>query len=72
LQIDPWQENAVYLGMQAYLMLNDRSGALRLYRELEHSLQTELGIQPQSELRELYNALRSTSSPANISPKRSL
>lgn len=58
LEIDPWQEEAVYLGMQAYLMFNDRCGAMRLYQELERSLQLELGIQPQSELRQLYEHLR--------------
>ncbi|MCX8061452.1 MAG: tetratricopeptide repeat protein [Anaerolineales bacterium] len=65
LEIDPWQEEAVYLGMKAYLMFNDRSGAVRLYRELEHSLQSELGVQPQSELRSLYKSLLNSSAEKN-------
>lgn len=63
LEIDPWQEETVYLGMQAYLMFNDRSGAMRLYQELERSLKLELGIQPQNELRRFYETIRSSPSP---------
>ncbi len=63
LDVDPWQEEAVYLGMQAYLKFNDRCGAMRLYQELERSLRLELGIQPQTELRKLYETLRCSSHP---------
>ncbi len=55
---DPWQEDAVLLGMQASLALGDRAGALRLYRQLEHTLREELGIAPQRELRQLFESLR--------------
>ena len=57
LELDPWQENAVLIGMQAFIALNDRAGALRLYRELERTLRDELGIAPQALLRELYESL---------------
>jgi DNA-binding SARP family transcriptional activator len=53
LSVDPWQEQAVWTGMQAHLALNDRAGAIRLYRELEHCLLEELGIAPSPELRRL-------------------
>jgi DNA-binding SARP family transcriptional activator len=57
LALEPWQEEAVLLGMQACLALNDRAGALRLYRELERSLAEALGIEPQAELQQFYRSL---------------
>lgn len=57
LEIDSWQEEAVFLGMRAYLMCNDRAGALRLYQELERTLREELNTTPQAQLRELYESL---------------
>lgn len=57
LALDPWQEEAVLLGMQACIALGDRTGAIRLYRELERTLQDELGIAPQASLQTLYQSL---------------
>lgn len=57
LELDPWQEDAVLLGMQACLAFNDRAGAVRLYRELERTLREELNTTPQAALRELYRSL---------------
>lgn len=57
LAIDPWQEDAVLLGMRAYLAFNDRAGAVRLYRELERTLREELDTTPQAALRELYESV---------------
>lgn len=58
LAADPWREEAVLVGMEASLALGDRAGALRLYRELAHTLHEELGIAPQQELRQLFDRLR--------------
>ncbi|MDE3088633.1 MAG: hypothetical protein KGJ80_04525, partial [Chloroflexota bacterium] len=57
LERDPWQENAVLLGMRACLALNDRAGAIRLYRELERTLREELGVSPQPVLQEFCQSL---------------
>ncbi|MCX7840539.1 MAG: hypothetical protein N2559_13965, partial [Anaerolineae bacterium] len=57
LAIDPWQEDAVLLGMRACLVFNDRVGAVQLYRELERTLREELNTVPQAALRELYQAV---------------
>lgn len=57
LEIDPWQEEAVLLGMQAHLVFNDRCGAMRLYHQLERTLRDELGVEPNAQLRELYQSL---------------
>ncbi|PKO19205.1 MAG: hypothetical protein CVU39_01245 [Chloroflexi bacterium HGW-Chloroflexi-10] len=58
LAIEPWQDQAVLLGMRACLGIGDRSGALRLYKSLEKILHDELGIQPPVELQELARTLR--------------
>ncbi|MCX7706868.1 MAG: tetratricopeptide repeat protein [Anaerolineae bacterium] len=57
LAVDAWQEEAVRLGMLACLALNDRAGALRLYRDLERTLHEDLDVAPQAELRKLYHNL---------------
>ena len=51
------KEDAVLLGMRAYLAFNDRAGAVRLYRQLERTLREELNTVPQAELRALYQSL---------------
>jgi DNA-binding SARP family transcriptional activator len=57
LAMEPWQEEAVLLGMRASVALNDRAGALRLYLDLEQRLQQEVGIAPQAEVRRFYRSL---------------
>lgn len=57
LEIDPWQEDAVLLCMQACLALNDRPGAIRVYQELERSLVEDLKTEPQACLQELYRSI---------------
>jgi DNA-binding SARP family transcriptional activator len=59
LSIEPWQEQAALIGMQACLALNDRAGAIRLYRDFERTLGEDLGIAPQPELQTLYRQLTS-------------
>ncbi len=57
LEMEPWQEQAVLLGMRARVALHDRVGAIRLYRRLEATLKEELGIEPQGELQAYYRSL---------------
>ena len=57
LAIDPWHEATVLVGMKACLALDDRAGALRLYRDLEQALCQNLDLIPQAELRQLYQTL---------------
>jgi DNA-binding SARP family transcriptional activator len=57
LKAEPWQEQAVLLGMHACLSLENYGGALRLYKTLEKKLHDELGIEPQAELQALYHSL---------------
>ena len=55
---EPWLEEAVWIGMRACLALNDRPGALRLYRTLETNLRQELGISPRDDLQSLAQSLK--------------
>jgi DNA-binding SARP family transcriptional activator len=55
---EPWQEQAVLLGMRACIGLGNTTDALRLYRNLEKALRDELGIEPQAKLQALYHSLR--------------
>jgi DNA-binding SARP family transcriptional activator len=57
LAIEPWQEQAVLLGMTACLGMGDRPNTLRLYKTLEKALHDELGIEPQVELQVLARSL---------------
>jgi len=57
LALEPWQEEAVLLGMRACLALHDRAGALRLYLDLDRRLQEELGIAPRPDVQQLYQSL---------------
>ena len=54
LELEPWQEQATHLGMEACLAMGDRTGALRLYRALAVRLQQELGIEPGEALQMFY------------------
>ena len=57
LALEPWQEEAVLLGMQACVAQSDRAGALRLYLALERSLRKDLGIAPQEKVQRYYRSL---------------
>jgi|GEM_PF-537120 len=58
LASDPWREDAALIAMQASIALNDRPGALRVYRDLEQHLQTDLQISPRADLQDLAASLR--------------
>ncbi|MEA3334856.1 MAG: tetratricopeptide repeat protein [Chloroflexota bacterium] len=60
LALEPWQEEAVLLGMKACVAQNDRAGAIRLYQELERSLREELAIMPQKGVQDYYRSVVST------------
>jgi len=57
LAIEPWQEEAVLLGMQSYTGIGNIAGALRLYQTLEKALQKDLGVKPQAELQAYHQTL---------------
>jgi DNA-binding SARP family transcriptional activator len=47
---DPWNEDAVFLGMQASVRMRDKPKAIRLFQELEQRLKIDLELTPRSEL----------------------
>ena len=53
LKIDPWNEDAVLMGMQAFLGLKNTPRALIYYEDFRITLEKELGIKPRPDLREL-------------------
>jgi DNA-binding SARP family transcriptional activator len=55
---DAWNEDAVLLGMQAYINLRDYPRALRMYLDLENTLSKDLNLKPRIDLRNLANELR--------------
>jgi DNA-binding SARP family transcriptional activator len=55
---NPWQEQAVLLGMRAALETGDRATAIKLYHRLEKTLDKDLGLTPQKELLQLYDEIR--------------
>jgi len=57
LVLEPWQEQAVLVGMRACVALNDLAGARRLYLKLEETLRDDLDTTPQPELQALYRSL---------------
>jgi DNA-binding SARP family transcriptional activator len=57
LKLDPWNEDAVLMGMQAYLGLKNAPRALIFYEEFKSSLGKELGINPRADLRELADEI---------------
>lgn len=61
LLLNPWQEQAVDLGMRAALIFDDRVTALRMYQRLEKKLDQDLGIAPQMQIQQLYNGIRKRS-----------
>lgn len=58
LHLDPWNEEAVRVGMLTYLKLGSAPYALRLYRRLVEVLNRELGINPRRDLQELAESIQ--------------
>jgi DNA-binding SARP family transcriptional activator len=57
LALEPWQEEAVLVGMQACVAQNDRAGAIRLYQKLARALREELDVAPQENVQAYYRSL---------------
>jgi len=57
LEIEPGQERAWRLSMQAYAELGDRGSIVRVYRQCRRNLSRHLGINPSKETENLYQKL---------------
>jgi len=62
-EADPWDEEAVFIMMQAYRDLGDIPAALRAYETLHDRLRRDLDLPPRDDLTALYHALRNRLSP---------
>lgn len=58
LSTDAWNEEAVLLAMRAYLGLQDAPHALQMYRDLEQTLEKDLGLRPREDIRTLAEELK--------------
>ena len=54
---DPWNEEGAAVVMRAYVGMNNPSGARKIYVRLCKTLRSELGVDPQAELQQLYESL---------------
>ena len=59
LDQDPWSEDAVFLGMQAFVRIGNKPRAIRLYKELENRLNEDLDLSPKPELAAYLQSIRS-------------
>jgi DNA-binding SARP family transcriptional activator len=57
LSLEPWHEPATLAGMRACQHMNDRTGALRLYQNLEKTMKNELSVAPSAEVQAFYQEL---------------
>jgi len=64
----PWHEQATLTGMRASVALNDRAGALRLFRNLEKALCDEFDVAPSPDLLALYDEIAAASTPREDPP----
>jgi len=71
LAIDPWREEAHRQLMIALVRSGQRSAALAQYQSCQRLLQTELGVEPSTETRTLYERIRAAgaSIPHNLPPQ---
>jgi DNA-binding SARP family transcriptional activator len=58
LKLDPWNEAAVIIAMQAYQAQGNLAAAQRIYRRLEKALKEELGLEPGKELQGFAQSLK--------------
>jgi WD40 repeat protein/DNA-binding SARP family transcriptional activator len=67
LELDPWQESAHRQVMQLQALSGQRVAALAQYETCRRLLQTELGVEPSHQTRQLYELLRDEQWPAATS-----
>ncbi len=51
LALEPWNEAAADMAIQACNMLGDKAGAIRIYKSLQKALSDEFGIEPSGEIK---------------------
>ena len=68
LELDPWREEAHYQIMRILALDGQRGAALAQYENCKRVLATELGVEPSTKTRELYEQIRSGTLKAKEKP----
>ena len=68
LELDPWREEAHYQIMRILALDGQRGAALAQYENCKRILATELGVEPSTKTRELYEQIRSGTLKAKEKP----
>jgi DNA-binding SARP family transcriptional activator len=66
-QEDPLREDVHRMLMRAYVLSGNRAKAISQYRQCEHILQADLGVEPMPETQALYRQLLCLNAPGTIS-----
>jgi two-component SAPR family response regulator len=59
LALEPWNEVAAQMAIQACLMLGDKMGAIRIYKSLQKALAEEFGLEPSGEIKIKFTEIMS-------------
>ena len=62
LALEPWNEAAAEMAIQACNMLGDKAGAIRVYKSLQKALSDEFGLEPSGEIRIKFNEIMTETS----------
>jgi len=57
LALEPWNEAAAEMAIQACNMLGDKVGAIRIYKSLQKALSDEFGLEPSGEIKVKFNEI---------------
>ncbi|MBN2257949.1 MAG: bacterial transcriptional activator domain-containing protein [Anaerolineaceae bacterium] len=52
LALEPWNELAAQMAVEACLLIGDKAGAIRIFRNLVKALESELGLEPSPEIKQ--------------------
>ncbi len=64
LALEPWNEAAAEMAIQACGMLGDKVGVIRIYKSLQKALSDEFGLEPSGEIKVKFNEIMKEASGA--------
>ncbi|MGA9397558.1 MAG: BTAD domain-containing putative transcriptional regulator [Anaerolineaceae bacterium] len=65
LALEPWNEAAAEMAIQACNMLGDKVGTIRIYKSLQKALSDEFGLEPSGEIKVKFNEIMTEASGSN-------
>jgi two-component SAPR family response regulator len=57
LALEPWNEVAAEMAIKAYFLMDDKVGAIRIYKSLQKALDDELGMEPSDDLKQKFSGM---------------